>query len=113
MDIIESPPFKELQKIYAKYFSLGYLDTDINTKFALISLTAYLTSRFKKKNPDVTAYAILKKIAGDNCSTDFIKGVAVIVEDYMYGCKEFPTFDLEPKDIPGKIKEILKSYMPF
>ena len=34
-------------------------------------------------------------------------------EDFAYGCKEFPTFGIKDKDIPLKIKEILKTYLPF
>jgi hypothetical protein len=113
MDIIKNPPYTELQHIYNEYFSLGYLNTDITSKFALISLTGYLVYRIKQKKPDITSYVILKKIIGDELPEDFIKGVAVVVDDFSYGCKEFPTFNIEDKKIPAKIKEILSSYVPF
>lgn len=113
MDIIETPPYKEMQRLYSRYYSLGYLNTDISTKFALISLIGYLTFRVKQKKPDITPYQILRKIVGDSLPEDFIKGVAVVVEDFSYGCKSFPTFDVEDKKIPAKIKEILSTYMPF
>lgn len=113
IDVINTPPYKEMQEIYNKYFSLGYLNIDISSKFALISLTGYLVYKLKQKKPDVTSYKILKKIAGDELPEDFIKGVSVIVDDFSYGCKEFPTFNIEDKKIPAKIKELLKSYIPF
>lgn len=113
MDIIETPPYKEMQRLYSRCYSLGYLNTDINTKFALISLIGYLTFKIKQKKPDVTPYQIIKKIIGDDLPEDFIKGLAVVVDDFAYGCKNFPTFDLEDKKIPSKIKEILNTYVPF
>lgn len=113
MDIIETPPYKEMQRLYSQYYSLGYLNTDISTKFALISLIGYLTFRIKQKKPDVTPYQIIRKIIGDDLPEDFIKGLAVVVDDFAYGCKNFPTFDLEDKKIPSKIKEILNTYIPF
>lgn len=105
--------YKEMRDIYARNFSLGNLNTDINTKFALISLVGYIVYKLKQKKPDVTAYQVLQKIVGINFSESFIKGLAVVIEDFSYGCKEFPTFDIEEKKMPAKIKEILDNYFPF
>ncbi len=113
MDVITTPPYQDMQRLYNRYFSLGYLNTDINTKFALISLVGFLTFKIKQKKPDITPYQIIKKIIGDELPEDFIKGVAVVVEDFSYGCKEFPTFNIEVKKIPAKVKEILNTYVPF
>lgn len=113
MDIINTPPYEELQRIYSRYFSLGYLNCDINSKFALISLTCYLKHKLSQKKPDVTHYQIIKKIIGNEIPEDFIKGVSVICSDFEYGCTEFPTFGLENKQIPEKIKEILRNWIPF
>lgn len=113
IDIIQSPPYKEMQELYNRYFSLGYLSTDISNKFALISLTGYLVYKLKQKKPDITSYQILRKIVNDRLPEDFLKALAVIVDDFSYGCKEFPTFNIEDKKIPAKIKELLDSYMPF
>lgn len=113
MDIITTPPYQEMQSLYKKLFSLGYLNTDINSKFALISLICYLTYELQKKNPDVTHYQIIRKIAGTDIPEDFIKGLAVVCSDFSYGCNKFPTFGIEDKKIPSKIKELLSSYLPF
>lgn len=113
MDIIETPPYQEMQHLYSRYFSLGYLNTDINTKFALISLVGYLCYKLRPKRPDITPYKIIRQIAGDNLPEDFIKGLSVVVSDFSYGCKTFPTFGIEDKQIPSKIKGILATYMPF
>lgn len=113
MDIINTPPYEEMQRMYSKYFSLGYLNTDINTKFALISLTCYLKQKLSLKKPDITHYQIIKKIMGDRIPEDFIKGLAVICSDFGYCCTEFPTFGLEDRQIPEKIKEILLKWIPF
>ena len=114
MDIITKPPYDQLQRIYSDYFSIGYLNTDdLGNKLALISLTCYLKYKLSQKKPDVTHYQILKKIIGDEVPEDFIKGLAVICSDFGYHCTKFPTFGLEDKQIPGKIKEILLMWVPF
>lgn len=113
MDIIKTPSYNDLKEIYNKYFSLGYLNTDINSKFALISLVGYLVFRLKQKKPDVTPYQVIKKIIGEDLPEDFIKGISVVIEDFSYMCREFPTFGIEPKEIPSTIKKILMSYIPF
>lgn len=113
MDIIETPPYAEMQRIYSRYFSLGFLNKDLNTKFALISLIGYLTDKVKSKRPDTTHYQIIRKIAGNDVEEDFVKGLAVVCSDFAYGCKSFPTFGIEDKNIPTKIKEILSDRLPF
>lgn len=112
MDIIETPSYKEMQRIYSRYFTMGYINTDINTKFALISLVCYLTEKLKEKKPDVTHYQIIRKLS-NGIPEDRIKGLAVICSDFAYGCTQFPTFGIEEKKIPIKIKEILSCWLPF
>lgn len=112
MDIIKTPPYEEMQRMYGQYFTTGYLSTDINTKFALISLVCYLTEKLKEKKPDVTHYQVIRKLA-DSIPEDQIKGLAVVCSDFAYGCKQFPTFGIEDKKIPAKVKEILSCWMPF
>lgn len=114
MDIINTPPYEEMQRIYSKYFSLGYFESNsIQEKLAIISLIGYLKYKLSLKKPDITHYQIIKKIMGDRIPEDFIKGLAVICSDFGYGCTEFPTFGLEDKQIPEKIKEILLKWTPF
>lgn len=113
MDIINTPKYEDMQRIYSNYFSLGHINADINTKFALISLICYITNKLKEKKPDITHYQTIKKIIGEGVSEDFIKGLAVVCSDFAYGCTQFPTFGIDDKDIPTKIKEILTSYIPF
>lgn len=116
MDIIMTPPYEEMQKIYESNFSLNYLGSNISNKFALISLTCYLVNKLKQKSPDITHYSLLNKInnAGNNpVPTDLIKRLAVICSDFGYGCNDFPLFGLKDKDMPAKIKEILSNWIPF
>lgn len=116
MDIITTPPYEEMQKTYNRFFSLGFLGDNINNKFALISLTCYLTHKLKAKKPDVTHWSVLYKINNkgtNHVPEDLLKGLAVICSDLGYGCTEFPTFGIEDKKIPEKIKELLGSYIPF
>lgn len=113
MDIITTPPYDEMQRVYARWFSLGNLNTDINAKFALISLICYLTDKLKSKKPDITHYQVVRKIIGNDFPEDTVKGLAVICSDFAYGCTQFPTFGIDDRSIPSKIKEILSNWVPF
>lgn len=113
MDIINTPPYEDMQRMYTKYFSLGYLGKDITTKFALISLICYVTKQLGDKNPDVTHYIVIKKLVGENLTEDEIKGLAVVCSDFAYCCTQFPTFGLSGAEITSKIKEIISSKLPF
>ena len=108
------PSYRALEDIYNKYFSLGYINKDINTRFALISLICWIYNHLKEKNPDVTYYQIVYKLSkGLGLEDDFIKGLSIVCENFGYGCEKFPTFDIKPKDIAKTIRDILSSYMPF
>lgn len=108
------PTFSKLQDIYTQYFSLGKIASNINEKFALISLIGYIVYNMKRKKPDVSYYEVIYKLAeGSGLSELEIKSLAVIVEDFSYECTEFPTFGLKPKEMTEKIKEILSKKMPF
>lgn len=113
MDIIKNPPYEELQDIYSKYFSLGFLGSDVNKKFALISLVCYITEKIKKQKPDWTHWKTLYEINKGTVPEDLLKGLAVICSDFAYGCTSFPTFGISNKDIPNKIRELLGEHLPF
>ena len=111
--------FKELQQLYSKNFSLGYINSgngrsSIENRFVLISLISYITYKAKLKNPDTTYYEIIMKLNKNlGLPDDFIKGLAIVCEDFSYQCTEFPTFGLKGQDIIKEAVSILKSYMPF
>ena len=106
--------YSELKSFYTEYFGLGYLPGDINLKFALISLTGYIVKAMKRKNPDITYYKVLYKIAeGTGISELEIKCLSIICEDFALGCTSFPTFGIKPRDMPAKIKEIMCKALPF
>lgn len=105
--------YKSLQNLYSTYFTLGHINTDVNSKFALISLICYITNRLKSKNPDVTFYQVVYKLASTKIPEENIKGLSIMCKDFSYGCTEFPTFGISDKDIPNKIKEILSNWTPF
>lgn len=117
MVIIEKPTYQELSDIYSKYFSLGYLNTDTGSKFALISLTCFLTRQARLKNPDATPYQVLMKIIGDtpeNKSWEFVKSISIICDDFMKQTSDFLTFEMSTsRDMVLKIREILNAYLPF
>lgn len=105
--------YEELKSIYNKYFSLGNLSSSFTEKMALISLVCYITEKLKAKKPDVTHYQIIRKLSSPSIPEDFIKGLAIVCEDFAYCTKDFPTFDLKDNDIPKKISELLERYLPF
>ena len=106
--------FKSLQSIYTEYFSLGKIASDINTKFALISLICFVTTTMKKKKPDVTYYRVVSKLCeGTGWTDNEVKGLAIVCESFGYECTEFPTFNIKPSDMTKTIKEILNKRLPF
>ena len=113
---LQDTNFDKINKIYEKFFSIHFVGEDISDKFALISLTCYITHQLREKGKQVTCYDVLLKIGSD--MTDFqkqtvLKALGAICESFMYGCKKFPTFDLQSKDMPATIKKILSNYCPF
>ena len=108
--------FEKLSKVYQKYFSLGYINDKFENKIAIIAMICYVTNAIRKQGKNVTCYDILLKIGSDfneDQKKTFLKSLAVICDDMMYGCKEFPDFGVKPKDMPAQIKQILSSYCPF
>lgn len=106
--------YRELRDIYNEYFGLSNINSDINTKFALISLICYLTNAYKKKKPDVNHYQIVMKLSeGLGLPDNFIKGLSIMCENFAYGCTEFPTFNIPVKEMAKTVRDILKKWMPF
>lgn len=116
MDIITTPPYEELQTIYRKYFSFPVLGNDISEKLALICLVCHLTELLKQKKPDITHWSVLYQLnQRGNCGVreDLLKGLAVVCSEIGYGCTQFPNFGIEDKNIPKKLIELLKRWLPF
>lgn len=109
--------YEERKEIYSRYFSLGYLNTDIGSKFALISLICYLTHKLQLKKPEVNCYKVIMKIIdkeAHNYDLDFVTNLSIICDDFMKNTSEFLTFDIKSgKEMAKKIKEILSTYVPF
>lgn len=113
-DFEKNLTYQEKAKIYNENFSLGYINSDINEKLALIALIGYTVMKIKKKTPTATYLQVVYKIASGMCiPEDFLDTIAVIAEDFSYGCTNFPTFGLKDKEIIPKIKDILNKYVPF
>lgn len=104
---------RELNDIYSNRFSIGYMDSDMSTKLAFISLVCYLKFKLQDKKPGITHYDIIKQLSEKHLPEDKIRGIAVVCDDLSYGCSQFPTFGLGDKEIPNKIKEIISKYVPF
>ena len=108
------PSYHDLENYYREYYSLGNLNCDIVSKFALISLICFLTKQARIKNPDATCYLVIMKIIdGEESQHDlnFIRGLSVVCTDMMKHCNEFLTFDMTTsKEMVKKIKEILHTY---
>jgi hypothetical protein len=111
--------FDNLRHFYVENYSLGYINSgngrsSIENRFVLISLIDYLTYKTKLKNPDTTHYSVIMKLSKNlGLPDNFIKGLAIVCEDFSYYCTEYPTFGLQGQDIIKEVVSILKSYMPF
>ena len=106
--------YKELKTLYSRYFSIGYLNGDIDKKFALISLLGYVTYKAREKNPDVTFLQIINKLDTKNyLNDDFKKALAIVCDDFCRDCKNYPLFGLEGKKIIETIQNLFSIYVPF
>ena len=112
--------FNELRKLYSDNFSIGYLNSSQSTRspfenrIVLISLICLVTYKTKLKHPDTTHYQIIMKLSDKlGLPDNFIKGLAILCEDFSYQCTDFPNFGLKGQDIVKEIREILSTYLPF
>ena len=113
--------FEELRRFYFEHYSLGYLNlpesdghSPFERKLILISLINYLYAKNKPKSPDLTYYSLIYKLSKNlGLPDNFIKGLAIVCEDFSYSCSDFPTFGLKGQEIVKEVVSILKSYMPF
>lgn len=109
------PTYNDLKQMHTENFSLGNINTDIQSKFALIALTCHLTMKAKQQKPDVNHYKILMQLTKNNPLPEkFIKSLAIICEDFAYGCTEFPTFNIKtPVEMAQTVSNILSKWLPF
>lgn len=118
MDLTDKT-YEQARELFAKYFSLGNLNTSLENKLALIAMICYITNNINK-NKDimnkVSCYQVISKIGKDfpdSVHQNFFKGLGAICEDFMYGCTEFPTFGIDPKSMPKEVLRLLNTWMPF
>ena len=104
---------ESLRELFSKYFSLSTLGTDFSSRLALISLICYLYSKLKPKCPDLTYWSLVYKLGNEFMPEDNLKGLSILCENFGTNCTEFPTFGIEDKKIPARIKEILACWLPF
>lgn len=111
--------YEKARAIYNKYFTLGYLNTSLENKLALIAMICHITNNINKSKDEVnkvTCYQVICKIGKDmpdEIHQDFFKALGAICDDYMYGCKEFPNFGVDPKAMPKEVLKILNTWIPF
>lgn len=111
--------YEKVRTIFNKYFSTGSLSTTLENKLALIAMICFVTNSInKKKDPlsQVTCYQVICKIGKDfplEAQQDFFKSLGAICDDLMYGCTEFPTFGINPKEMPKEILKLLNTWLPF
>ena len=113
-ELLKRPDYTKLSDLYRKYFSLGSLGESINLKFALISFLGYMVNSMKKKKPGTTYYEVTAKLAEKTgLDEDTIQAIAIITEDFSYGCTYFPTFIVKKKKKKIKIRELMRKFLPF
>lgn len=116
MTDLQNISFEKLAAIYRKYFSLSYLNSNMGDKLACLALTCYITNELRKKNSKITCYDVLLKVGknfGDLEKNTFLKSLAAICEDLMYGCDTFLDFGIKPQDMPKTLQKLLDNYVPF
>ena len=113
--ILKNPNYEELRNIYTKYFSLRNMGADINNKFGLLSLVGFLTDKARQKNPDASCYQVLMKVTnGRNFPDEYLKGLSIVCEDFMYNVKSFNTCGCKSaQEMIAQINNILDNWLPF
>lgn len=112
-------PYEQVKKVYDKFFSLGFLNKDVQSKLALISLICRITYEVnKKKNftQNISCYQIICKIGGDmgdDMKNTVFKSLGAICDDLSYGCDSFPDFGLKLAEMPQMVRKLLGDYSPF
>ena len=111
--------YRDKFSVYNRIFSLGnFTSGDMNDKMVLISLTALTYQKLKEKDSTITPLKILMSITGqiqdDSAFYQFLESLSIIVEDLSYGCKKIDNCGMTTSaEIINKIKEILKTWLPF
>ena len=116
MNDLQSISFEKVLAIYDKYFSLGYLNTDVSDKLACISLTCYLTNALREKGQKVNCYQVLLQVGKDMpdlVKNTFLKSLGAICESFLQYEKELLDFGIPVKEMPKQLRQLLDSYCPF
>lgn len=119
MSVLDTMPenlsYDELKAIYTRYFTSGYINADINNKFALISLVGFLTDQARKKSPSATCYQVLKKVTdGRGVPDSILSRLSIVCEDFMYGVTKFNTCGCtSAKQMVEQINLIINEWLPF
>lgn len=110
--------YEDRKTVYDKYFGVGYLNTSIDERLAVIGLICNVTHALQLKKPDVTCYKVIAKIMDGYNMTDnyqlFIEGLSIMCENTMRYANTFPDFGIKSgKERIAKIRSILETYIPF
>lgn len=99
---------------YIQRFGLGYTGQDLEKKFVLIGLVCYLTYKAREKNPETTCLQIIQALNKKFWIEESLQEkIAIIAEDFMYGCTKFSTFGVKPSEIINTLKDITGEMLPF
>ena len=108
--------YKKTKAIYQKLFPLHYLNCNLGDKLGVIALTCRITNALKQKNPNINCYDVLLKIGknfGELEKNTFLKSLACVCDDMMYGVKDYPDFGVKLSDAPKQLQKLLSNYVPF
>lgn len=106
--------YNERQREYVEKFGLGYISPSLEKKFVLIGLVCYLTYKARQKNQNATCLQILEALGNKFfIEKKLQERIAIVAEDFMYGCQEFSTFGIKPSEIINTLKKIMEDMLPF
>lgn len=99
---------------YIKRFGLGYTGQSLEKKFVLIGLVCYLTNKARQQNPQATCLQIVQALHKKFWIEESLQErIAIVAEDFMYGCNEFSTFGIKPSEIVNTLGDIIGEMLPF
>jgi hypothetical protein len=117
-DSIKELKYEEKEYIYNRCFSIGTIGDNTDNKLILYSLLSLTYLKLKEKNKNIKVIDILKKIVPLNENNSYfeetLESISFFVNDLSYGSSSANSCGLKSSsEIIDKIKELLKTWVPF
>lgn len=116
-EISKTLDYNKFKEQFATKYGMGFYNTSLMDKFAIISLLGYMSYKFKLKNPELNTYNVLLKIINrkpEKWEIPFFVKLCAITDDFNTNNTKFETFGLKTgKEVSKEINRIIDTLVPF